>query len=115
MATSQMKQYGVTPPIQVQLPTQEELAANETLLEELKRQNNFESPEETEKRKNALQLIQKIVTEFVKQVSQKNKLPQATIDAAGGKIFTYGSYRLGVYGPGNLWRGWRSLAYAKGF
>lgn len=32
----------------------------------------------------------------------KNALSQASIDAAGGKIFTFGSYRLGVYGPGKL-------------
>ena len=31
---------------------------------------------------------------------KKNGCSQAQIDAAGGKIFTYGSYRLGVYGPG---------------
>lgn len=54
-------------------------------------------------RKNALQLLQKITVEFVRQVSRDvRKLPQNAIDAAGGKIFTYGSYRLGVYGPGML-------------
>ena len=46
-------------------------------------------------------MIQKITTEFVKQVSKLRNLPQSTIDAAGGKIFTFGSYRLGVYGPGS--------------
>jgi poly(A) polymerase len=38
----------------------------------------------------------------VKEVmSKKGKFSQAVIDSAGGKIVTYGSYRLGVYGPGS--------------
>ena len=48
-----------------------------------------------------MQLIQRITTEFVKHVSRTKKLPQSTVDSAGGKIFTFGSYRLGVYGPGS--------------
>ena len=48
-----------------------------------------------------MQLIQNITTEFVKHVTRAKKLSQATVDAAGGKIFTFGSYRLGVYGPGS--------------
>ena len=102
MAAPQVKQYGITPPIQTQLPTKQERDANDALMEELKQQNNFESPEDTEKRKKVLQLIQTVIIEFVKLVSKKRKLPQATIDSAGGKIFTFGSYRLGVYGPGEF-------------
>lgn len=52
-------------------------------------------------RKTTLQLIQKITIEFVRQVSKLKGLSQSGIDAAGGKIFTFGSYRLGVYGPGS--------------
>lgn len=44
------KQWGVTPPISLSLPTDSELAANDALIAELKKQNNFESVEETEKR-----------------------------------------------------------------
>ena len=51
-------------------------------------------------RKQTLQLIQKVVVEFVKHVSRSKNLPQSSVDTAGGKIFTFGSYRLGVYGPG---------------
>ena len=51
-------------------------------------------------RKATLQLIQKTVVEFVKHVSKIRNLPQSTVASAGGKIFTFGSYRLGVYGPG---------------
>lgn len=53
-------------------------------------------------RKQTLQLIQRVTIEFVRGVSQRKGLSQAAIDAAGGKIFTYGSYRLGVYGPGSF-------------
>jgi hypothetical protein len=44
------RQWGVTPPISTTLPTAEELAANDDLIAELKLQNNFESPAETERR-----------------------------------------------------------------
>lgn len=47
-----------------------------------------------------LQLLQKVAIEFVKVVGRRKGLAAALIEAAGGKIFTYGSYRLGVYGPG---------------
>ena len=93
---------GVTPPISTAMPTQEELQLNDTLIEELKRQNNFETPTETERRKKVLGILQKVAVEFVKEVlTSKKKFPPSVINAAGGKIFTYGSYRLGVYGPGS--------------
>lgn len=50
MSTSPVRQWGVTPPISTALPTPEELAANDDLISELKAQNNFESPAETERR-----------------------------------------------------------------
>jgi len=40
------------------------------------------------------------VKKFVHQVSIARGLSEATANAAGGKIFTFGSYRLGVHGPG---------------
>lgn len=95
------RQWGVTPPISMALPTSSELAANDALVEELKRQNNFESPEETQRRATVLESIQWITTEFVRRVSKERGLGDELAKAAGGKIFTYGSYRLGVYGPGS--------------
>jgi poly(A) polymerase len=44
------RQWGVTPPISTALPTEQEITANNLLLEELKRQNNFESKAESDKR-----------------------------------------------------------------
>ncbi|CAK37363.1 uncharacterized protein An01g13570, partial [Aspergillus niger] len=66
MAAPPVRQWGVTPPISTVLPTPDELAANDDLITELKVQNNFESPAETERRKQVLQLIQRVTVEFVK-------------------------------------------------
>ncbi len=49
MAAQQGRQWGMTPPISTTLPTDKELALNDALIAELKSQNNFEAPEETEK------------------------------------------------------------------
>ena len=38
---------------------------------------------------------------FVHNVSISRGLSEAAANAAGGKIFTFGSYRLGVHGPGS--------------
>lgn len=50
MANPASRQWGVTPPISVALPSEAEFATNDALTAELKRQNNFEGSEETEKR-----------------------------------------------------------------
>lgn len=119
MATPPVRQWGVTPPISTVLPTKDEISANDDLISELKAQNNFEQPTETEQRcvkrfswrrgeqwlitrnrQKVLQLLQRVTVEFVQVVSRKKGLSPAAVEASGGKIFTYGSYRLGVYGPG---------------
>lgn len=38
---------------------------------------------------------------FVHKVSVSRGLSESAAAAAGGKIFTFGSYRLGVHGPGS--------------
>jgi poly(A) polymerase len=42
-----------------------------------------------------------LVKKFVRDIALNNGLSQTAADAAGGKIFTFGSYRLGVHGPGS--------------
>lgn len=41
-----------------------------------------------------------MVKEFVYVVSKSKGFPDSLAKEAGGKIFTYGSYRLGVHGTG---------------
>jgi poly(A) polymerase len=50
MAAQPARQWGVTPPISTVLPTKDELVANDDLIAELKAQDNFEPPSETERR-----------------------------------------------------------------
>lgn len=42
-----------------------------------------------------------VVKKFVRSVSMTRGLSEVAASAAGGKIFTFGSYRLGVHGPGD--------------
>lgn len=44
------RQWGTTAPLSENLPQPEELEASNALVEELKRENNFESTEDTAKR-----------------------------------------------------------------
>jgi poly(A) polymerase len=44
--------------------------------------------------------IDKLVKDFVYQTSLRKNLPEDLAREAGGKIFTFGSYRLGVHGAG---------------
>ncbi|KAH7354069.1 Poly(A) polymerase pla1 [Plectosphaerella cucumerina] len=102
MAGPEKQPLGVTPPISTALPSDAELIANEAMLEELKRQNTFESPAETAKRHDVLAQLQAICDEFVKRVAAEREAgSDALIKEAKGRIFTYGSFRLGVYGPGS--------------
>ncbi|KAI9234042.1 MAG: poly-A polymerase [Podila humilis] len=93
--------WGVTMPISVSLPTKEDLASTEHLLQTLKDEGLFENEEESRRREIVLGKLDKMVKEFVFVVLTKRRnQPEAVAREAGGKIFTFGSYRLGVHGSG---------------
>ena len=54
-----------------------------------------------EYREIVLGRIAAAVKKFVYKVSVARGLSEAAATAAGGKIYTFGSYRLGVHGPGS--------------
>ncbi|EME86652.1 uncharacterized protein MYCFIDRAFT_49534 [Pseudocercospora fijiensis CIRAD86] len=101
MSESNGAQFGVSSPLSTAPPSRQDTELGETLLTELKAQNNFESPEETAKRNSVLQKLQKLLQKLVQDVGKKKGMSPELLKEAGGKIFTYGSYRLGVYGPGS--------------
>lgn len=45
--------------------------------------------------------VSKLVKEFVYQACLRKNLSESAARMAGGKIFTFGSYRLGAHGPGS--------------
>ncbi|KAH9855062.1 polymerase [Lenzites betulinus] len=91
---------GVTPPISTNESSVKEKEVTVTLMEELHRQGIFESEEESKTREIVLGRLAALVKKFVYQVSLSRGLSESAANAAGGKIYTYGSYRLGVHGPG---------------
>ncbi|KAH7919537.1 Poly(A) polymerase [Leucogyrophana mollusca] len=97
--TTEKGYLGVTPPISTGESSEREKEVTATLMEELRRQNTFESVEEARNREIVLGRVAAVVKKFVRQVSLSRGLSEAAASAAGGKIFTFGSYRLGVHGP----------------
>lgn len=93
------KSYGVTGPVSTADPTTKEISLNESLIQELKGRGSFESESATKKRAEVLSLFQTLVQQFVYEVSISKNMSDGMAKDAGGKIFTFGSYRLGVYGP----------------
>ncbi|GAB5592210.1 polynucleotide adenylyltransferase [Umbelopsis nana] len=101
MSTAKPRQWGVTAPISVAAPTQHELQLTETLVEALKGFNLFESDQEARKREIVLGKLNTLTKEFVYRVSKIKGFPESLAREAGGKIFTFGSYRLGVHNAGS--------------
>ncbi|KAH8988488.1 poly-A polymerase [Lactarius akahatsu] len=93
--------HGVTPPISTSESSEREKEVTTTLMEELRRQNTMESEEESRTREIVLGRLAALVKSFVKTVSLARGLSETAAEAAGGKIFTFGSYRLGVHAPGS--------------
>ncbi|KAH8834229.1 polymerase [Flagelloscypha sp. PMI_526] len=101
MTTENRAHLGVTGPISVQESNQREKEVTVTLMEELQRQKTFETEAEGRTREVALGRLAALVKKFVRTVSLARGLSEQAATAAGGKIFTFGSYRLGVHGPGS--------------
>jgi poly(A) polymerase len=99
MEDSQKPKWGVTKHINDAEPTEHDNKMNQDLIDTLTNENVFETPEGNVRRKEVLKHVQKVVVEFVRRVGKQKGLSQADVDAAGGKLFFFGSYALGVHGP----------------
>jgi poly(A) polymerase len=74
---------------------------NECLINALTPHSDTDRLESVFSREIVLGRVAALVKKFVRTVSLSKGLSETAANAAGGKIFTFGSYRLGVHGPGS--------------
>ncbi|XAO22401.1 hypothetical protein I312_101171 [Cryptococcus bacillisporus CA1280] len=96
-----VKFLGVTPPITTDPPKPNDIKSSEALMADLVALNQFESDQERKVRERLLSNIAQLVAKFVHDVSIKLGMSEKIASEAGGRIYTSGSYRLGVHGPGS--------------
>ena len=70
------------------------------LLQFLQDQGLYESVDESSLREEVLGTLDKLVKDWVKKVGRAAELADTFVADSNAKIFTFGSYRLGVHGPG---------------
>ena len=94
-------QYGITPPICVNKPKNEEMNMTIELQKHLKPFQVFDTDEGLQNRIRVLTKLNDLVKTFVEKVLELKNLP-TSIDGVKitGKIYTFGSYRLGVHTQG---------------
>ncbi|KAL6144618.1 hypothetical protein ACLB2K_055309 [Fragaria x ananassa] len=94
------KQYGLTKPISIAGPTESDIQRTLELEKFLVEARLYESKEEAAKREEVLHRIEQIVKDWVKQLTRLRGYMDQLVEDANALIFTFGSYRLGVHGPG---------------
>ncbi|XP_039054950.1 nuclear poly(A) polymerase 4-like isoform X1 [Hibiscus syriacus] len=92
--------YGITKPISLAGPTEADNQRNTELEKFLIESGIYESKEEAAKREEVLGHISEIVKSWVKQLTRQRGYTDQMVEEANAVIVTFGSYRLGVHGPG---------------
>ncbi|KAM9187876.1 poly(A) polymerase gamma [Dugong dugon] len=96
----QQKHYGITSPISLACPKEIDHIYTEKLIDAMKPFGVFEDEEELNHRLVVLGKLNNLVKEWISHVSESKNLPPSVVATVGGKIFTFGSYRLGVHTKG---------------
>ncbi|XP_015420618.1 PREDICTED: poly(A) polymerase beta [Myotis davidii] len=92
--------YGISSPISLAAPKETDCVLTQKLIETLKPFGVLEEEEELQRRILILEKLNNLVKEWIREISESKSLPPAVIENVGGKIFTFGSYRLGVHTKG---------------
>ncbi|KAL2895827.1 Nuclear poly(A) polymerase 1 [Bienertia sinuspersici] len=94
------QRLGITEPISFGGPTEYDVTKTHELEKYLENAGLYESQEEAVSREEVLGRLDQIVKLWVKTISRAKGLNEQLVQEANAKIFTFGSYRLGVHGPG---------------
>lgn len=101
MEYTTQKYPGITSPISLEGPKPVDQKLTAKLIETMRPFGVFESDEDLAHRIEVLHKVNELVKEWIKDVSRrKNNIPENRIDSFGGKVCTFGSYRLGVHTKG---------------
>lgn len=87
---------GMTSAISLASPKSEDIVKTKELEEALKPFDVFESDQELNHRMVILGKLYSLVKRWIKDVSIARNMPESVAENVGGKIYTFGSYRLGV-------------------
>lgn len=94
------KTLGMTSAISTAPPKASDLQRTQELEETLRQFGLFESEQELAHRMEVLSKINQLVKKWIYDVSVKKNMPASVAENVGGKIYTFGSYRLGVHTKG---------------
>ncbi|KAH7528685.1 hypothetical protein FEM48_Zijuj05G0098200 [Ziziphus jujuba var. spinosa] len=94
------QRLGITEPISLGGPTEYDVMKTRELEKYLQDVGLYESQEEAVRREEVLGRLDQIVKTWVKTISRAKGMNEQLVQQANAKIFTFGSYRLGVHGPG---------------
>lgn len=94
------KTLGMTSAITLAGPKQIDIQRTTELEEALAPYGVFESDEELNHRMEVLSKINDLAKQWIRDISINKNMPPNVADNVGGKIFTFGSYRLGVHTKG---------------
>ncbi|XP_030052052.1 poly(A) polymerase gamma isoform X4 [Microcaecilia unicolor] len=95
-----VKHYGITSPISLAPPKEIDHIYTQKLIEAMKPFGVFEDSDELNHRLVVLGKLNNLVKEWIAEISESKNLPPSVVASVGGKIFTFGSYRLGVHTKG---------------
>ncbi|XP_077521971.1 poly(A) polymerase hiiragi isoform X5 [Amblyomma americanum] len=94
------KTLGMTSAISTAPPKASDVQRTRELEETLRQFGLFESEQELAHRMDVLSKINQLVKKWIYDVSVKKNMPASVAENVGGKIYTFGSYRLGVHTKG---------------
>ncbi|KAI3987813.1 hypothetical protein MKX01_020927 [Papaver californicum] len=94
------QQLGITEPISLAGPSEIDVTKTQELEKFLLGVGLYECPAEAVSREEVLGRLDQIVKTWVKKVTRNRGYNDQLVQEANAKIYTFGSYRLGVHGPG---------------
>ncbi|KAE8805798.1 Poly(A) polymerase [Hordeum vulgare] len=100
MAKSNTGYLGVSEPISLSGPTEKDVVQTAEVEKFLADAGLYESQEEAVSREEVLGKLDQTVKTWIKKATRVSGYGDQFVHEANAKIFTFGSYRLGVHGPG---------------